>query len=334
MPLSPEERARVDLTVSCRDTETVPKVADAGQVLGGTQVMHNGVRIVEGCYYGAWMTEVIRALRGHHEPQEELAFHAVVERLAASDAAPAVLELGAFWSYYALWTLHRIPDTRAFLVEPDPAYLEVGRRNFELNGREGIFLQAAVGAGPSPGVPFSCESDGVTRSVPVEGLASLLERFELERVDVVLVDVQGAEVSLLEAGREVLGAGQVRFLVVSTHHHLISGDALTHQRCLELIRSCGGHVIAEHTVAESFSGDGLIAAAFDPRDRDLSVSVSHARASSSLFGDPLVDLSRARDELAAAGAALQVSCDELAAVTATRTWQIRNRVLGLLGRLR
>ena len=43
--------------------------------------MHNGVPVVEGCYYGSWMTEIIQGLWGHDEPQEEAAFHVLLERL-------------------------------------------------------------------------------------------------------------------------------------------------------------------------------------------------------------------------------------------------------------
>lgn len=294
MALGEGELQRIALTVGCHDTDGIPKVADAGEVHDGLQVMHNGVRVVEGCYYGDWMTEVIRRLRGHHEPQEEVAFHAIVERLADTvDGRPSMLELGAFWAYYSLWFLDRFPGGHAYLVEPDPAYLEVGRRNFELNGFEGRFHQAAVGRGREEAQPFECESDGVTRPVPVEGLASLLDRFRIGHLDVLFADVQGAEWPLLDGARELLSAGRVRFVVVSTHHHVISGDPLTHQRCLDLLHDLGAHVIAEHTVAESFSGDGLIVASFDERDRDLRVVTSRCRVGDSLFGDPLRDLDEA-----------------------------------------
>jgi hypothetical protein len=89
----------------------------------------------------------------------------------------------------------------------------------------------------------------------------------------------------------------VRFAVVSTHHHVISGDPLTHQRCLDLLRDAGGHVIVEHTVAESYSGDGLIVVSFDDRDRDLQVVTSRCRVGDSWFGDPLRDLEGAYREL-------------------------------------
>jgi FkbM family methyltransferase len=288
------ELKRIGLTVSCRDTDLIPKVAGAGEVHDGLQVMHNGVRIVEGCYYGDWMTEVIRRLRGHHEPQEEVAFHALLERLADTvDGRPTMLELGAFWAYYSLWFLQRFPNGESFLVEPDPAYLEIGRRNFELNGFDGRFHQAAVGRGRAEAQPFECESDGQVRPVPIEGLASLLDRFRIGHLDVLFSDVQGAEWPLLDGGRDVLAAGRVRFLVVSTHHHTISGDPLTHYRCLDLLRELGAHVLVEHTVAESYSGDGLIVASFDERDRDLRIATSRCRVDDSLFGDPLRDLDEA-----------------------------------------
>lgn len=303
MEMAEHIRARVELTVSCGDADHLAKVDGAGEIHDGVQVMHCGVRIEEGCYHGEWMTEIIRRLRGHHEPQEETVVHAILERLAGSKTVPVVIELGAFWAYYSLWALRRLPGARAILVEPDPHNLEVGRRNFALNGCQGEFRQASLGSAPSPPAPFVCESDGLVRLVPTESLASILDSAGLDRVDIVFADIQGAELSLLEGARPLLSAGRARFLVISTHHHTISGDPLIHQRCLALLKALGGHIIAEHTVAESFSGDGLIAASFDDRDRELVVPVSRARPAESLFGDPLHDVARLMDELAAASAA-------------------------------
>lgn len=283
------ERRRVEQTVACRDTDEIPKVPDAGDVREQdgrrVQVMHNGVLIEEGCYYGAWMTEIIRRLRGHHEPQEERAVHAVIERLRADTPEPVGLELGSFWGYYSLWLLRVAPRATAVLVEPDPVHLEVGRRNFALNGADGRFVRAAVGAPHGSVAPFACESDGVPRETERVTIDGLMAREGLPRVDFVLCDTQGAELTALEGAAGALAEGRIRFLVVSTHHHSISGDPVIHRRCLERLRAAGAHVIVEHTVRESCSGDGLIVASLDPRDRDLQVTVSRARAQDSLFGD-------------------------------------------------
>ena len=96
--LSPAESRRIGITASCRDCDKLPKVLGAGQVFVDPQgvryqLMHNGVRVVEDGYCGPWMTELIHQLQGHHEPQEELAFQALLEHLPAG---ATMLELGSF----------------------------------------------------------------------------------------------------------------------------------------------------------------------------------------------------------------------------------------------
>ncbi|HEY3828674.1 MAG TPA: FkbM family methyltransferase [Solirubrobacteraceae bacterium] len=293
------DKRRIALTVAVRDTDVIAKVPDAGEVTERdgvrVQVMHNGVVIREGCYHGAWMTEIIRQLKGHHEPQEELAFHTVLGRLAVDTPEPTMVELGSFWAYYSLWAKHAIPATRNILVEPDLANLEVGLRNMELNGVEAsAAVHAAIGSRHDTSVSMTWESDGrrhKTRQVSVDGLMSELG---VDRIDLLLCDVQGAEVDALRGAANALAAGRVRFLVISTHHHQITGDPLTHQRCVELLRDAGVHFISEHSVSESCSGDGLIVVSTDPRDVDLQATVSIARSRDTLFGELEWDLAKTR----------------------------------------
>lgn len=297
-PLPADERRRVELTVACRDADAIPKVANAGEVFESDgrrlQVMHNGVLVEEGSYYGSWMTEVIARLRGHHEPQEEAAFHAAVERLRATEAeSPTMIELGSFWAYYALWFGRALPGAECYLVEPDPAHLDAGRRNLTLNGASARFVQAAVGRPHGQVSPFACESDGIVRDVQRVSVDGLMESEGIDRVALLLCDAQGAELEALRGAERALSERRVRFIVLSTHHHAISGDPLMHERCLELLRHHDAHVIAEHTVSESFSGDGLIVVSLDERDRDLHVPLSRASARDSLFGAPEYELAGA-----------------------------------------
>ena len=284
------QQRRIDLTASCRDADAIPKVDEAGAVIERdgvrVQIMHNGVAIVEDCYYGAWMTEIIRRLRGHHEPQEEAAFHLVVERLRADPpAAPVMVELGSFWAYYSLWFAHDLPGAQLVLVEPDPAHLEVGRRNAALNGVSASLINAAVGLPDGTIAAIACESDGIERSLQLVSVDGLMAREGLDHIDLLLCDTQGAELEMLEGARGALEAGLIRCLVISTHHHSICGDRQIHERCLSSLKALGAHVIAEHAVAESFSGDGLIVASMDPRDRDLALELSRADPRDSLFGE-------------------------------------------------
>jgi FkbM family methyltransferase len=297
--LPPDIVGRVLLTISCTDSDEIPKVEDAGTVRrdGATavQVMHNGLLVEAGGYFGDWMSEIIRCLHGHHEPQEELVFHRIVQRLMDEAlAAPAVVELGSFWAYYAMWFCAALPGSRALLMEPDISNFELGRRNFALNGLSGqaTFVHGVIGPEPGEMLEFLGD-DGTKYQARQFDLAALMNQAGLDYADVVLSDIQGAELLLLERARADFAASRVRFLIVSTHHFSISGDPLTHQRTLTALRDAGAHIIAEHSVPESYSGDGLIAVSFDPRDKDFTIDVSRARARESLFGELEEDLDAA-----------------------------------------
>jgi FkbM family methyltransferase len=204
-----------------------------------------------------------------------------------------MLELGSFWGYYSLWAKRRISGARLVMVEPDLANLAVGRHNLELNGMDATFLHAAVGAEHDRTIALRWDSDGQehpTRQVSIDGVISDLG---LDALDLLLCDIQGAETAALIGASQALAERRIRFLVVSTHHHSISGDPLTHQRCLSFLHASGAHIVAEHSVLESCSGDGLIAASMSPRDRDLRAQVSIVRARDSLFGEPEWELARA-----------------------------------------
>lgn len=298
---SEPEAMRIALTTSATDTDRIPKVPGAGEV--GVhrgvpfQLMHNGVRVEAGGYYGRWMTEVIHRLRGHHEPQEEWAFHQLVTRLQRDTPAPVTIELGSFWAYYSLWVKHAIPATRCLLVEPDPTHLEVGRRNFALNDVEAEILNAAAGLPHGTSADITCESDGIVRSLPLVSVDGLRDQFSLPRVDLLLCDTQGAEVAALQGCEQTIADGALRFAVISTHHHSITGDPLTHQRCLEVLAGYDAHILVEHTVHESSSGDGLIVASMDARDAGATIEVSRTRAADSLFGPLEPELAAALSEL-------------------------------------
>ena len=106
--------------------------------------MHNGLRMVAGGYYGDWMTGIIERLRGHHEPQEEAVFREILKHVPP---AASMLELGGFWSYYSLWFKSQHSQQRqAYVIEPHPNHIAIGRANAALNDHDVTFIQAGVGA--------------------------------------------------------------------------------------------------------------------------------------------------------------------------------------------
>jgi FkbM family methyltransferase len=240
------------------------------------------------------MTEVITTLRGHHEPQEELVFDAILRHVPEQ---AVMIEVGGFWAYYSLWFTRGHPLRSALLIEPDPNHLAVGRRNAALNPGKLEFLPGFVGAADRAEVPFQTESAGIHK-LPMINVATLIEQRGFDPLDILHCDAQGGEIDVLKSCETHLRDGRIHFLVLSTHAEAISGDALIHQRCLDAVLTLGGQILAEHDVHESFSGDGLIAAYFGREPIEWRpLALSYNRYSTSLFRNPVYDLSLARVEL-------------------------------------
>jgi FkbM family methyltransferase len=280
-----DEAGRTNMTVRCRDTDGIAKVPNAGELVklsDGTeaQIMHNGVLVEAGGYFGDWMAGIIKELRGHHEPQEEVAFDALVRRVREGGR---MIEFGSWWSYYSLWFAKSVPSAQNICCEPDPDNLALGIRNAKLNDLEPTFLQGAAGPTHREQITFRTEVTGIDVSVPTLTVDGLLAEHGWGNLDLLHVDVQGHELDALQGALGAIQGGKIRFVVVSTHHWSISGEPDTHADCLRFFAEQGAHIIASHTVAESYSGDGVIVASFDPMDDDLEVEMSINHTDQSLF---------------------------------------------------
>src|SRR5690348_15108740 len=97
-------RLRVADVASARDNDSIPRVPDAGKIVNGRLVMHNGICINADSYVGAEMTQLLRENRAVHEPQEEAAFGTVLQWLSESAAKSyTMIEVGSYWAFYSLW---------------------------------------------------------------------------------------------------------------------------------------------------------------------------------------------------------------------------------------
>lgn len=294
-PVVKSESERAAMTISCHDTDVIDKVKNAGKIVYDgkykVQIMHNGLKVLAGGYYGDWMVDIIKKLHGHHEPQEELAFNEVIKRIDVSEQN-YMIELGSFWSYYSLWFAKENKNNHNICCEPDPNNIQVGKKNAEINKLKGIeFVQSAAGSRDGELVSIEMDSDrGTAIQVPIRSVDSLMEEYSWPKLDILHMDVQGSEADALEGAINTIKDGKLRFLFVSTHHHVFSGDPLTHKKCLDFIVQNGGRVVAQHSVQESFSGDGLIVASFNKKDCDVEVHLSVNSSYESLFRPVEVDL--------------------------------------------
>jgi hypothetical protein len=241
------------------DNAFIPRVPDAGKIIDGCQIMHNGLRIARGSYYGYPITRMLRLNRGVHEPQEERAFAEVLKQIPSG---ATMLELGAYWSFYSMWFYKTVQDARCFLVEPAKTGLELGQRNFALNECRGHFTHAYVGQ--SSGV----EPDGVARICVDDFVAG----HSIEFLHVLHSDIQGFELQMLEGASKVFAEKKVGYVFISTHSNELHG------RCIDFLRSHGYAILAECDLNETSSVDGLIVARSPDLDQPATLQISKKRA--------------------------------------------------------
>ncbi len=284
---------RLMLTKSCKDCDYIPKVHNAGEVEtladgNRIQIMHNGVKVYANGYIGPWMTKLITEMQGHHEPQEEVVFHEIMKLIDREK--PSMIEFGCYWAYYTNWFKHVYPNGLGICAEPHKQNLEIGKRNVELNGHDNVYFHHAF-AGKYSRVKRLLESD--TKNIFSKEFLEVQEvlgKYAIKQLDLLHLDIQGAETDVLEDCISLFEENRIRFVIVSTHVHHISGDPLTHQKCLKILKDSGARILVEHDVHESFSGDGMICACFDDQVVLPKLDISYCRYSESFYRNPLYDL--------------------------------------------
>jgi FkbM family methyltransferase len=280
---------RVRKTLLCHDCCTIPKVSGAGRVVLGSpprQIMHNGIEIIHEAFHGKWMSEIIEKLRGHHEPQEERVFHEVLSSIPAN---ATMIELGSFWAYYSMWFNKAIKNARNFLIEPNPKKLALGQEHFRLNNMTGDFTHAFVGRDSSDNSMFE-DWDGKLIKVPRVSIDDFLVAHGIEFLHVLHADIQGAEYEMLMGCKKSIAAGKIGYIFISIH-----GDC--YDKCLLFLKERGFTVIASHTIAESYSADGLLVVASPHVASIPPVSISVFDPQQSAKNADLVTFSDIRNKL-------------------------------------
>jgi FkbM family methyltransferase len=121
---------------------------------------------------------------------------------------PAVIvDAGAYTGISSLWFASRYPNARILALEPDPANYELLRWNVSRERRitplqealwpeDGMVAIRDAGAGAWG---HRVSGDAGPKTVKATSMRSLMQRMGLERVDLLKLDIEGAEVELFEA---------------------------------------------------------------------------------------------------------------------------------------
>jgi FkbM family methyltransferase len=117
-------------------------------------------------------------------------------------------------------------------TSPKGLWSRSGTVEFQSDGNMGSSILEASGRAASR-----------VASIPVTSLEDVVRDYKLDRLDFVKLDIEGAEVQVLEASVDVLRRFRPRVIIEA---HLVNGE-LTTQRLCEIFASCGykSHLLLE-----------------------------------------------------------------------------------------
>ncbi len=239
-PIDAAWQKRIDDVKSCPDNANITRVENAGKVVKGKQIMHNGLKIQLGSYYGPEVSRQLIINEGVHEPQEEYVFQEVLKKMRKN---AIMLELGAFWSFYSMWFNSEVAGAKNFMIEPDKFNMGFGIRNFKLNNMKGNFTNAFI------------SSKTINETTPVTiCVDDFVNTHNIDFVDMLHSDIQGFEMEMLKGAEKLIDHDKIGYFFISTHSNEI------HYDCLNFLKNKNYLILADIDLDKTFAIDGLIVA--------------------------------------------------------------------------
>jgi FkbM family methyltransferase len=168
-------------------------------------------------------------LTGRYEPQETQLLQQLLQ------PGMTFVDVGANWGYFTLLGAHLVgPNGRVLSVEADPAACRSLRANVAKNGLSHVAIVAAAASDKPAVIMVQAYDDGrdgwsnagVTlaaspgsRGIQVEArpLDMILDSAGIGRIDLLKMDIEGAECRALSGLQRRLAAGDIDRIVVELH---------------------------------------------------------------------------------------------------------------------
>jgi FkbM family methyltransferase len=206
------------------------------------------------------MHQLMELVKGAGEPQEILPFLNILKSLPED---VITIELGAGWGFYSILVGKRLQKARMVLVEANPRLLEITKTNMERNGLadRSIIIHGAAFNSDGKSVSFiesgygssiGDEGDYEVKTVSVDGI---IQQFELPKICIIHMDVQGAELEVIKGMLKSLKRRLIDYIFIGTH----SNDL--HLACEATLNDLGYDTILSLNLDQSVSGDGILVCA-------------------------------------------------------------------------
>ena len=140
-----------------------------------------------------------------------------------------MIELGSNQAYYSMLfkSILKNKDTVTIMVEPTDEYMVRGKFHFSINNYDGIFINKCIGK------------------------TWVAHNYNIEKLDVLHSDIDGAELTMLEGAAESLKNKKIEYAFILTHYLGL------HEACLKFISQFDYDVLLDHR-EDNIGADRLI----------------------------------------------------------------------------
>lgn len=213
------------------------------------------------------LPEIARVSENYYDKSETLVaelFEKYVSQLKKKEKKQyTMVELGSNYSYYSMLFKKIIGPKKTFniMVEPYDPCMQYGKDHFEMNNLEGIFLREKI-RNPTPcgvwrGITFDC---------PSTTLDEILKRHDIDELDMLHCDIDGAEGYMLEGAEDALKYKKIDTLFLMTHAvddedeslcKCGKGPSKLHVKVKNKLLSYGYNLMFDHEEC-TLSGDSML----------------------------------------------------------------------------
>lgn len=204
------------------------------------------------CDLGDIMSQEI-CFTGRFEAQETALFRAILK------PGMTFVDVGANWGYFSLLAASLVgPEGNVISFEPDPRVHRLLKSNIERNRLAHVRpleIAASQDEGALTLAGYSEDSNNFGVSRVVEGktgecpggaftvaarrVDDVLDELKVEKVDLLKMDIEGAEVFALRGIREGLARARYRRLILELHPGFLAEHGQTAQEAFDIVKQAG-----------------------------------------------------------------------------------------------
>lgn len=166
-----------------------------------------------------------------------------------------ILDAGANFGYYSLVLAHFLHrNCTVYAFEPNPSMYQRLNLNISLNGMGDVIHAQCLGLSHCSGEAALVEQVGNTgatalvegQGVRVTTLDSFARANKLGRVDLIKIDVEGMERSVLQGARELTGSALAPMILIEVHPHTLHRAGTSPHDLIEDIKKLGFDIYELH----------------------------------------------------------------------------------------